>query len=181
MAGNIDPNSLYHLHRHSCSNPSSLHHSFNSKDVKDLQKLKSKLLANSSTSKASIYYTPPEEELLRRSQLNLQTSPIHINYINENLDHRKFELENFKLNQHQFLINTPTQLLDESPTTHNNLDGCARDDTAQALNQLKITPDQPVGSGSIEDNHYASTLADALMASGGKRQRHSAYYEGEKK
>ncbi|XP_013103003.1 uncharacterized protein LOC106084085 [Stomoxys calcitrans] len=170
-----DPNQLNHHH------VTALYPSFNSKDVKDLQKLKSKLMANSSTSKASIYYTPPEEEH-KRSQLNLQTSPIHINYIDENLDHRKFELENFKFKQQPFLINTPsaTQQHEESPTTYNNLANNLNglnDETTLALCQLKITADHPAGAGSIEDNHYAATLVEKFLPDG-KMQRHSAYYEG---
>lgn len=180
LAATNDP----HHYQLNSSHSSALYPSFNSKDVKDLQRLKSKLMANSSTSKASIYYTPPEEEELRRSQLNLQTSPIHINYIDENLDHRKFELEKFKFSQQQpFLINTPSQMQkEESPTTYNNLANNLNgltDETALTLCQLKITAEHPAGAGSIEDNHYAATMADKFLNDGGKLQRHSAYYEGE--
>ncbi|XP_075152144.1 uncharacterized protein LOC142226136 [Haematobia irritans] len=167
-----DPNQLSH-HHVPC-----LYSAFNAKDVKDLQKLKSRLMANSSTSKASIYYTPPEEEH-RRSQLNLQTSPIHINYINENLDHGKYELENFKFKPQPFLINSPSQFKEESPTTYNNLASNLNDltdETALALCHLKITADHPAGAGSIEDNHYVTTLVDKFLPDG-KLQRHSAYYE----
>ncbi|XP_073825374.1 uncharacterized protein [Musca autumnalis] len=166
---------------------------YNSKDVKDLQILKSKLLANSQANKASICYTTAagggpslqEQEQNRRSQLNLQTSPIHINYINENLDHRKHELESFNLTQQQpFLINTPTQNMsreDDSPTTFNNLANNLNvgmtDDTALTLCHLQITTDHPKGAGSIEDNHYAATMADKFHVEGGKAQRHSAFYE----
>lgn len=173
-------NFRYNQNKHPLS---SVHNSFNSKDVKDLQILKTKLMAaNNSASKASIYYTPPEEEdSLRYSHLNLQTSPIHINYINENLDHKKFELFDFKLQPpHGFLLNTPFQM--ESPTTTNNLAGGnmfgLMDDTALTLNQLKITSEHPVGAGSIEDNHYAATMADKFgPSSSSKKQRHSAFYD----
>lgn len=187
MASTNDP--------HLSSNNASLYPStYNSKDVKDLQLLKSKLLANSSANKASICCAsgappPPlmaeEHNNKRRSQLNLQTSPIHINYINENLDHRKHELETFNLTQQPLLINTPIQRShdDESPTTFNNLahnlNVGLTDDTALALCQLQITTGHPVGAGSIEDNHYAATMADKFaMDGGGKAQRHSAFYEG---
>ncbi|XP_065358009.1 uncharacterized protein LOC135952133 isoform X2 [Calliphora vicina] len=127
-------------------------------------------------SKASIYYTPPEEEdSLRHSQLNLQTSPIHINYINENLEHKKLEMLDFKMHPRSFLLNTPIHL--ESPTTINNLE--SMDDTTQALNQLKITAEHPIGAGSIEDNHYAATMADKFASASGSnsKQRHSSFYE----
>ncbi|XP_061394811.1 uncharacterized protein LOC133330372 [Musca vetustissima] len=159
----------------------------------NLQILKSKLLANCPSNKASICYAaaPSQQKLQeqdehnkRRSQLNLQTSPIHINYINENVDHRRHELENFNLmTQQPLLINTPQRMSqdDESPTTFNNLANNLNigltDDTALALCQLQITTDHPVGAGSIEDNHYAATMADKFQTDGGKAQRHSAFYE----
>lgn len=197
MASTADPNMQYHFRYANQNHPlASLNNSFNSKDVKDLQLLKTKLMAaNNSASKASIYYTPPEpqDEHLRHSQLNLQTSPIHINYINENLDHKKLDLLDFNVQPRAYLINTPTHL--ESPTTINNL--ASMDDTAAALNQLKITSEHPLGAGSIEDNHYAATMADKFAAiagtsksaaavaagiaagnDGGSKQRHSAFYEG---
>ncbi|XP_037809936.1 LOW QUALITY PROTEIN: uncharacterized protein LOC119602467 [Lucilia sericata] len=175
MAATGDPHLHYHFRYANQNHPlSSIHNSFNSKDVKDLQLLKTKLMAaNNSASKASIYYTPPEvEDNLRHSQLNLQTSPIHINYINENLEHRNLD---FRMQPRAFLINTPMQL--ESPTTINNL--ASMDDTTTALNQLKITAEHPLGAGSIEDNHYAATMADKFAAASGSsnngKQRHSFY------
>ncbi|XP_030383581.1 uncharacterized protein LOC115631076 [Scaptodrosophila lebanonensis] len=68
----------------------------NSKDL-NIQKIKSRLVANNSASSASIYYTPPDDDGRRLSQTCLQTSPIHINYIDENLDNQKLELHDFKL------------------------------------------------------------------------------------
>lgn len=79
-----------------------------------MQKIKSRLLAvNNSASKASVYYTPPEQDdLLRGSQLQLQlqTSPIHINYIDENLDKQKFELDDFKIDPQLLLFRASQQL-----------------------------------------------------------------------
>lgn len=176
-----DPQMHYHFRYTNQNHPlSSIHNSFNSKDVKDLQLLKTKLMAaNNSASKASIYYTPPDEEHnLKDSQLNLQTSPIHINYINENLEQKKLDLLDFKMRPRALLINTPIQL--ESPTTINNL--ANMDDTAAVLDQLKITSDHPIGAGSIEDNHYAATMAEKFATthahSNGRQQRHSTFYEG---
>ncbi|ALC39482.1 CG16974, partial [Drosophila busckii] len=82
---------------------------FKSQAEKELhiQKLKSRLLvANNSASKASIYYTPPDDEL-NRSQLQMQMTPIHINYIDENMDQQKLELEDFKIDPALLLYNTP--------------------------------------------------------------------------
>ncbi|KAM7351149.1 uncharacterized protein ACRADG_004114 isoform 1-T2 [Cochliomyia hominivorax] len=179
MASTADPNMQYHFRYSNQNHPlSSIHNSFNSKDVKDLHLLKTKLMAaNNSASKASVYYTPPEQdENLRHSQLNLQTSPIHINYINENLEHKKIDVLDFKMQPRAFLINTPTQL--ESPTTINNL--ASMDETVATLNQLKITADHPLGAGSIEDNHYAATMAEKFApaaGTSGNKQRHSAFYD----
>lgn len=79
-----------------------------------MQKIKSRLLAvNNSASKASVYYTPPDQDdLLRGSQLQLQlqTSPIHINYIDENLDKQKFDLDDFKIDPHLLLFRASQQL-----------------------------------------------------------------------
>lgn len=79
-----------------------------------MQKIKSRLLAvNNSASKASVYYTPPDQDdLLRGSQLQLQlqTSPIHINYIDENLDKQKFELDDFKIDPQLLLFRASQQL-----------------------------------------------------------------------
>ncbi|KAH8404366.1 hypothetical protein KR222_005340, partial [Zaprionus bogoriensis] len=75
-----------------------------------IQKIKSRLLAvNNSASKASVYYTPPEDDLLHCSQLHLQTTPIHINYIDENLDQQKLDLEDFKIDP-QLLLFGASQL-----------------------------------------------------------------------
>ncbi|XP_037928264.1 uncharacterized protein LOC119662661 [Teleopsis dalmanni] len=125
---------------------------FNPKDA-NLQKLKGKLMANNSASKASIYYTPPEDDL-RRSHLNLQTSPIHINYINENLDHKKFELNDFKLNT-ELLLNMPHRIDSASSNTQ-----LSKADIT--LSQLKILEKHPAGTGSIEDNH-AAALVDKII------------------
>lgn len=79
-----------------------------------MQKIKSRLLAvNNSASKASVYYTPPDQDdLLRGSQLQLQlqTSPIHINYIDENLDKQKFDLDDFKIDPQLLLFRASQQL-----------------------------------------------------------------------
>ncbi|KAH8413086.1 hypothetical protein KR009_007868 [Drosophila setifemur] len=72
-----------------------------------IQKIKARLSANYSASKASIYYTPPEDDLMHPSQLNLQTSPIHINYIDENLDQQKQLEHAFKMDPHLLLFNPP--------------------------------------------------------------------------
>ncbi|KAH8262855.1 hypothetical protein KR044_001012, partial [Drosophila immigrans] len=72
-----------------------------------IQKIKSCLMAaNNSASKASVYYTPPDDDMLHSSHLHLQTTPIHINYIDENLDHQKFELHDFKMDPQLLLFNT---------------------------------------------------------------------------
>lgn len=164
----------YNHHSHPVA---SMNISYDSKDVKDLQLLKTKLMAaNNSASKASIYYTPPEEDNCIHSQLNLQTSPIHINYINENLEHRKLDLLDLKMQPRAFLINTPLE--NESPTTINNL--ASMDDTIASLNQLKITSTHPLGPGSIEDNYYATTMADKFASTcNNNRQRHSVFCDGE--
>ncbi|XP_034474382.1 uncharacterized protein LOC117781686 isoform X2 [Drosophila innubila] len=71
-----------------------------------IQKIKSRLMvANISASKASVYYTPPDDDLLHGSHLHLQTTPIHINYIDENLDHQKLELHDFKMDPQLLLFN----------------------------------------------------------------------------
>ncbi|XP_017060426.1 uncharacterized protein LOC108100857 [Drosophila ficusphila] len=72
-----------------------------------IQKIKARLSANYSASKASIYYTPPDDCLLHASQLNLQTSPIHINYIDENLDEQKQLEHDFKMEPQLLLFNVP--------------------------------------------------------------------------
>ncbi|EDW13233.1 uncharacterized protein LOC6577859 [Drosophila mojavensis] len=69
-----------------------------------IQKIKSLKAANNSASKASVYYTPPDDELFQSSDLNLQASPIHINYIDENLDQKKLDLHDFKMDPHLLLF-----------------------------------------------------------------------------
>lgn len=94
---------------------------YSSKDLNELRKLKLELLAKNSTSKASVYYTPPElrvddvylqeqEDVMTigHSQNNLQVSPIHINYINDNFYHSNDEFDCMK---------TPEFLLKTTPTS----------------------------------------------------------------
>ncbi|XP_053959616.1 uncharacterized protein LOC128864125 [Anastrepha ludens] len=127
-----------------------------------VKSLKSKLavMALNSASKASVYYTPPEDEL-RCSHLQLQTSPIHINYINENLDHKKLDLNASKISR-EFLMNTP--MMFAGCGSGSNGDGLTSLSKAEfTLSQLKISDKHPAGAGSIEDNCYAATLADKLV------------------
>lgn len=61
---------------------------------KDILVFRGKHLENFSVqsiddSKASVYFTPPEED----DDRNLQLTPIHINYINENLNYSQEELQ----------------------------------------------------------------------------------------
>ncbi|XP_017471438.1 PREDICTED: uncharacterized protein LOC108362800 isoform X1 [Rhagoletis zephyria] len=138
-----------------------------------VKSLKSRLavMALNSTSKASVYYTPPEDEL-RRSHLQLQTSPIHINYIDENLDHKKFELNESKIGR-EFLFNTPMMFAGYGGSDGDGLTSLPKAEIT--LSQLKITDKHPAGAGSIEDNCYAATLADqvVLMKSAeNKKHRH---------
>ncbi|XP_039952062.1 uncharacterized protein LOC120769231 [Bactrocera tryoni] len=127
-----------------------------------VKSLKNKLavMALNSASKASVYYTPPEDDL-RRSSLQLQTSPIHINYINENLDHKKFELNGTKFGR-EFLMNTP--MLFGSCGDENYGNGLTSLSRAEiTLSQLKINDKHPAGADSIEDNNcYDATLAIKL-------------------
>lgn len=167
-------------HHHQQQQQQQHQQSFSSQEIQNLQQLKNKLIANNSASKASIYYTPPDENPdFPNSQLNLQTSPIHINYINENLDHRLcFAIENNPAPSHfhqnlkarppQFLINTPNRL--ESPTTLSNMmeDNLRMDttaglnaDTAMQLSQLQITSEHPLGAGGIEDSPATYSKATA--------------------
>ncbi|CAD6999157.1 unnamed protein product [Ceratitis capitata] len=135
-----------------------------------VKSLRSKLavMALNSASKASVYYTPPENEI-RRSQLQLQTSPIHINYINENMDHKKLELNETKIGN-EFLMNTPMMFGSCSGGYGygggGGGDGIGLTSLSKAeitLSQLKITDKHPEGAGSIEDNCFAATLADNLV------------------
>lgn len=117
---------------------------YTAKDLKELRKLKFELLAQNSTSKASVYYTPPELQAdddyivagataaaaagdsdircteyhknvmatmgqyrRRASPNNLQISPIHINYINENFSQPTDEFDYLRITP-QFLLNTNT-------------------------------------------------------------------------
>lgn len=159
--------------------PLSVHHpSFNFKEIKELHKLKSKLMSNNSASKASIYYTPPEEE--PKYTQNLQTSPIHINYINENLDHVKLELEDHKVNSQLLLLNTPTTL--ENTNLTFSIKGVEVDNfslgaTLPTLSQLNINSEHPVGAGSIEDNSYAASIIDKLAAVN-RDDRRSELFDG---
>ncbi|XP_067623256.1 uncharacterized protein [Eurosta solidaginis] len=145
-----------------------------------MKSLKSKLavMALSSASKASVYYTPPEDGL-RRSQLQLQTSPIHINYINENLDHKKFNLNDTKVTR-EFLLNTPLMV---NSCIDGSGDGFYNSPTKPefTLSQLKISDKHPLGAGSIEDNCYDASLAHAYnlipmkMKSTEKKKKHSQH------
>uniref|UniRef100_A0A0A1XBJ4 Carboxypeptidase N subunit 2 n=1 Tax=Zeugodacus cucurbitae TaxID=28588 RepID=A0A0A1XBJ4_ZEUCU len=126
-----------------------------------VKSLKSKLavMALNSASKASVYYTPPEGDL-RRSSLQLQTSPIHINYINENLDHNKLDLNETKFGR-EFLMNAPMMF----GSFGDEIDGRGLTSLSRAeitLSQLKINDKHPAGAGSIEDNCYDATLANKL-------------------
>lgn len=112
-----------------------------------MQKIKSRLLAvNNSASKASVYYTPPDqEEMLHgsRLQLQLQTSPIHINYIDENLDQKKFELDDFKIDPQLLLFRTSQQL-------YVNPEGACSSSQAAAEAAMAAAPSLAC---SIEDNN----------------------------
>lgn len=112
-----------------------------------MQKIKSRLLAvNNSASKASVYYTPPDqEEMLHgsRLQLQLQTSPIHINYIDENLDQKKFELDDFKIDPQLLLFRTSQQL-------YVNPEGASSSSQAAAEAAMAAAPSLAC---SIEDNN----------------------------
>lgn len=110
---------------------------YSAKDLRELRKLKLELLAKNSTSKASVYYTPPELQVdddyseddaearyqnvmattgqYRRqmSSKNLQISPIHINYINDNFSQPTDEFDYLKIKP-QFLLNaTPASIVIE--------------------------------------------------------------------
>ncbi|EDW35147.1 GL24767 [Drosophila persimilis] len=69
-----------------------------------IQKIKLHWAANNAASRASIYYTPPDDDDLRLSHLNLQHTPIHINYIDENLDQQKQLEHDFKMDPHLLLF-----------------------------------------------------------------------------
>lgn len=112
----------------------------------NIQKIKARLSANYSASKASIYYTPPDEDLLRCSNLNLQTSPIHINYIDENLDQQKQLEHDFKMDPHLLLYNTPQLYL--------NPEGASSSGQAAAMAAV-LALTQGV---SIEDNNQEQEI-----------------------
>ncbi|XP_064541228.1 uncharacterized protein LOC135430474 isoform X2 [Drosophila montana] len=113
-----------------------------------IQKIKSRLMvANNSASKASLYYTPPEDDLFHRSQLNLQTSPIHINYIDENLDHQKLELYDFKID--------PQMLLFSKSELYVNPEGASSSQAAAMAALLGC---------SIEDNNQNAQLLEERVS-----------------
>ncbi|KAH8262126.1 hypothetical protein KR038_000226 [Drosophila bunnanda] len=112
----------------------------------NIQKIKGRLSANYSASKASIYYTPPEDDLLHCSHLNLQTSPIHINYIDENLDQQKQLERDFKMEPQLLLYNTPMLYL--------NPEGASSSGQAAAM-AAAIALAQSI---SVEDNNQAQEL-----------------------
>lgn len=86
---------------------------YTAKDLQELRRLKLQLLAQNSTSKVSVYYTPPElqtdddhgHHVVMASSNNLQISPIHINYIHENCSHPTDEFHCPRITR-QFLLNT---------------------------------------------------------------------------
>lgn len=109
-----------------------------------IQKIKSRLMvADNSASKASLYYTPPEDDLFHCSQLNLQTTPIHINYIDENLDHQKLELYDFKID--------PQMLLFSKSELYVNPEGASSSQAAAMAALLGC---------SIEDNNQNAQLLE---------------------
>lgn len=133
----------------------------------NLQKLKGKLLiANQSASKASIYYTPPEDEL-RRSYTNLQISPIHINYINENLEDTKRDINNFikQQNVKGMLLNSPQRNADNDYYYGNETDGGAAN---MNINNLK-TYDK---HAAVTDDGGIETNFPMLQHYGGEIKKH---------
>ncbi|XP_002064633.2 immunoglobulin domain and leucine-rich repeat-containing protein 2 [Drosophila willistoni] len=117
----------------------------------NIQKIKARLaVANNSTSKASIYYTPPDDldDPLRSSRLNLQTSPIHINYIDENLDQQKQLEHDFKMDPLLLLYNTPRLYL--------NPEGASSSNQAAAMAAAVALANY----ASIEDNNHHSGHED---------------------
>lgn len=112
-----------------------------------IQKIKGRLSsANYSASKASLYYTPPEDDLLHCSNLNLQTSPIHINYIDENLDQQKQLERDFKME--------PALLLYNTPMLYMNPEGASSSGQAAAM-AAALALAQGI---SVEDNNQAQEL-----------------------
>ncbi|SPP82049.1 uncharacterized protein LOC117584353 isoform X1 [Drosophila guanche] len=103
-----------------------------------IQKIKLRLAANNAASRASIYYTPPDDDdLLRLSHLNLQHTPIHINYIDENLDQQKQLEHDFKMDPHLLLFDASRLYL--------NPEGASSSGQAAALALAQCS--------SIEDNN----------------------------
>ncbi|KAI8041930.1 uncharacterized protein LOC128263533 [Drosophila gunungcola] len=117
-------------------------------DSKELhiQKIKARLSTNYSASKASIYYTPPDDDLLHISQLNLQTSPIHINYIDENLDQQKQLEHDFKMEPELLLYNAPLLYL--------NPEGASSSSQAAAM-AAAVALSQAI---SLEDNNQEQEM-----------------------
>lgn len=143
-----------------------------------VKNLKSKLavMALESASKASVYYTPPED-YLNRSSLQLQTSPIHINYINENLDHKKLELNESKFVR-EFLMNAP--IIFGGCGDENDGNGLTSLSRAEiTLSQLRINDKHPAGAGSIEDNCYDATLANKLEPMKSAEKNKNSYKYGQ--
>ncbi|EDW03731.1 uncharacterized protein LOC6562019 [Drosophila grimshawi] len=114
-----------------------------------IQKIKSRLMAaNNSASKASVYYTPPEDDLFQCSHLHMQTSPIHINYIDENLDHQKLELHDFKMD--------PQLLFFSKSLVYVNPEGASSSQAAAAA---------ALAACSIEDNNQNAQLSEEQIVS----------------
>ncbi|XP_016984357.1 uncharacterized protein LOC108048315 [Drosophila rhopaloa] len=111
-----------------------------------IQKIKARLSTNYSASKASIYYTPPDDDLLHCSQLNLQTSPIHINYIDENLDQQKQLEHAFKMEPQLLLYNAPMLYL--------NPEGASSSGQAAAM-AAAVALSQSI---SVEDNNQEQEM-----------------------
>lgn len=125
----------------------------NSKEL-HIQKIKARLSANYSASKASLYYTPPEDDLLHSSQLNLQNSPIHINYIDENLDQQKQLEHDFKMEPQLLLYNA--SMLYMNPEGASSSGQAAALAAAGALSQFI----------SVEDNNQEQEMQPLRKISG---------------
>ncbi|XP_017075471.2 LOW QUALITY PROTEIN: uncharacterized protein LOC108110767 [Drosophila eugracilis] len=123
-----------------------------------IQKIKARLSANYSASKASIYYTPPDDDLLHSSQLNLQTSPIHINYIDENLDQQKQLEHDFKMEPQLLLYNAPLLYL--------NPEGASSSGQAAAM-AAAVALSQCI---SVEDNNQEQEMQPIKKSSGNQME-----------
>ncbi|XP_051858267.1 uncharacterized protein LOC117563323 isoform X1 [Drosophila albomicans] len=117
-----------------------------------IQKIKSCLMAaNNSASKTSVYYTPPDDNALHSSHLHLQTTPIHINYIDENLDRQKFELNDFKMDPQLLLFNSSRLYVNPEGASSSqqaaaamaaaSLLACSIEDNNQSVQQLMAAQD----------------------------------------